>query len=202
MRARVALQTQSLSELEHLVLRRVAGLGDPFSAEALAWYGEQAGLRAKAPTKSTIQYAVRTLRARLLVESDLQTGRFRVSVKVPKTRRQRGIHRMLESFKPVSVETDGITIRALRGGSGPALLLLHGYPQTRAMWHKVAPVLAQSFTVVAADLRGYGDSDKPQGLPDHTNYAKRRMALDQISLMRSLGFENFSVVSHDRGARG
>jgi hypothetical protein len=78
-RARIALQTQGLSELEHLVLRRVAGRGDPFSAEALAWYSEHAGLRAKAPTKSTIQYAVRTLRGRLLVESDLQTGRFRVS---------------------------------------------------------------------------------------------------------------------------
>jgi hypothetical protein len=78
-RARVVLQTQGLSELEHLVLRRVAGRGDPFSAEALAWYSEQVGVRAKAPTKSTIQYAVRTLRGRLLVESDLQTGRFRVS---------------------------------------------------------------------------------------------------------------------------
>lgn len=78
-RARIALQTQDLSELEHLVLRRVAGRGDPFSAEALAWYGEQADRRVKAPTKSTIQYAVRSLRARLLVESDSQTGRFRVS---------------------------------------------------------------------------------------------------------------------------
>lgn len=78
-RARVALLTQGLSDLEYLVLRRVAGRGDPFSAEALAWYSEQAGLRAKPPTKSTIQYAVRALRARLLVESDTQTGRFRVS---------------------------------------------------------------------------------------------------------------------------
>jgi len=78
-RARVALQTQGLSELERLVLRRVAGRGDPFSAEALAWYGEQSGPRAKAPTKSAIQYAMRTLRTRLLVESDSQTGRFQVS---------------------------------------------------------------------------------------------------------------------------
>lgn len=78
-RARVVLQTQVLSELEHLVLRRVASRGDPFSAEALAWYGEQTSLRAKAPTKSAIQYAVRTLRTRLLIESDSQTGRFRVS---------------------------------------------------------------------------------------------------------------------------
>lgn len=108
---------------------------------------------------------------------------------------------MFENFEPVLVATDGVRIRALRGGSGPPLLLLHGHPQTRAIWHQLAPVLAESFTVVAADLRGYGDSDKPPGLPDHSNYAKRRMAQDQIDLMASLGFDRFSLVAHDRGAR-
>ncbi|ALK34002.1 alpha/beta fold hydrolase [Burkholderia plantarii] len=109
---------------------------------------------------------------------------------------------MFDDFAPVSVETDdGITIRALRGGRGPALLLLHGHPQTRAIWHRVAPVLAREFTVVAADLRGYGDSDKPAGLPDHANYAKRRMARDQVELMRALGLARFDVLAHDRGAR-
>ncbi len=108
---------------------------------------------------------------------------------------------MFDDFKPVQVETDGITIHAWQGGSGPALLLLHGHPQTRAIWHRVAPVLARDFTVIAADLRGYGDSGKPQGLPDHSNYSKRRMAQDQVDLMRALGFARFDVLAHDRGAR-
>lgn len=108
---------------------------------------------------------------------------------------------MFDAFEKVPAVIDGIDIHAIRGGSGPALLLLHGHPQTHAIWHKVAPVLAQHFTVVAADLRGYGDSGKPVGLPDHSNYSKRRMALDQVELMRTLGFEAFSVLAHDRGAR-
>src|SRR6202022_966483 len=82
---------------------------------------------------------------------------------------------------------DDIDIHAVIGGNGPALLLLHGHPQTHAIWHKVAPTLAQHFTVIAADLRGYGDSGKPQGEPDHSNYSKRRMAADQVSLMRAHG---------------
>ena len=94
-----------------------------------------------------------------------------------------------------------IYINAIVGGSGPALLLLHGHPQTLAMWHKVAPTLAKHFTVVAADLRGYGDSSKPAGLPDHSNYSKRVMAQDQLTLMRHLGFESFALLAHDRGAR-
>ncbi|MGH8781733.1 alpha/beta fold hydrolase [Paraburkholderia sp.] len=106
-----------------------------------------------------------------------------------------------EAFEAFAVETDGIAIRGVRGGSGPALLLLHGHPQTHAIWHKVAPALAQSFTVIAADLRGYGDSGKPPGLPDHSNYAKRRMAQDQVDLMRALGHDTFSVIGHDRGGR-
>lgn len=96
---------------------------------------------------------------------------------------------------------NGIEIAATIGGSGPPLLLLHGHPQTRAIWHKVAPTLAQRYTLVAADIRGYGDSSKPAGLPDHANYAKRAMAQDQVTLMRTLGFERFLVLAHDRGAR-
>jgi haloacetate dehalogenase len=87
------------------------------------------------------------------------------------------------------------------GGDGPPLLLLHGYPQTRLMWRHVAPALARRFTVVAADLRGYGASSKPPGDPDHAAYAKRAMAADQVGLMRGLGFARFAVVGHDRGAR-
>ena len=87
------------------------------------------------------------------------------------------------------------------GGSGPPLLLLHGYPQTHVEWHKIAPRLAQRFTVVMTDLRGYGDSSKPPDGENHANYSKRAMALDQVEVMRSLGFERFAVVGHDRGAR-
>ncbi len=96
---------------------------------------------------------------------------------------------------------DGIEIAATIGGSGPPLLLLHGHPQTRAIWHKVAPTLAQHYTLVAADIRGYGDSSKRAGLSDHANYAKRAMAQDQVTLMRTLGFDRFLVLAHDRGAR-
>jgi haloacetate dehalogenase len=105
---------------------------------------------------------------------------------------------MFEGFRNVSTKVDGIRIHAVQGGRGPALLLLHGHPQTHAIWHKVAPALAEHFTVIAADLRGYGDSGKPAGAADHANYAKRRMALDQIELMRGLGHESFAVMGHDR----
>jgi haloacetate dehalogenase len=108
---------------------------------------------------------------------------------------------MFEGFTDASATIDGIRIHAVTGGRGPALLLLHGHPQTRAIWHKVAPALAERFTVVAADLRGYGDSGKPQGAADHSNYAKRRMALDQLELMRKLGHPSFAVLAHDRGGR-
>ena len=96
---------------------------------------------------------------------------------------------------------DGVAIDALVGGQGNPLLLLHGHPQTRAIWHKVAASLALRHTVVLADLRGYGDSAKPAGLPDHSNYSKRAMALDQVRLMQALGFDRFDVLAHDRGAR-
>ncbi|OWY27042.1 alpha/beta fold hydrolase [Herbaspirillum robiniae] len=108
---------------------------------------------------------------------------------------------MLEGFNDVSSTVDGIRIRAVKGGQGPALLLLHGHPQTLMIWHKVLPQLARHFTVVASDLRGYGDSDKPEGDAGHANYSKRRMALDQIGLMRALGHPEFAVIGHDRGGR-
>ncbi|HUP96805.1 MAG TPA: alpha/beta hydrolase [Usitatibacter sp.] len=98
---------------------------------------------------------------------------------------------------------DGIDIHAAVGPrrAGPALLLLHGYPQTHAIWHKVALRLAERFNVVASDLRGYGDSGKPASTPDHAPYSKRVMAADQVALMRSLGHEKFFVAGHDRGGR-
>jgi haloacetate dehalogenase len=108
---------------------------------------------------------------------------------------------MFEGFADVSTAVEGIEIHAIRGGRGPALLLLHGHPQTHVIWHKVAPALVERFTVVAADLRGYGDSGKPAGAADHSNYSKRRMALDQVELMRSQGFSSFAVIGHDRGGR-
>src|SRR4029434_8882937 len=87
------------------------------------------------------------------------------------------------------------------GGEGPPLLMLHGYPETHTMWHKIAPRLAQDFTVVAADLRGYGDSGKPAGDAEHLQYSKRGMAQDQVEVMQQLGFDSFALVGHDRGAR-
>jgi haloacetate dehalogenase len=108
---------------------------------------------------------------------------------------------MFEGFKQSDIETDGATIRTLVGGDGPPLLLLHGYPQTHVMWHKIAGRLAEDFTVVLTDLRGYGDSSKPETTPDHSPYSFRAMANDQVSVMRSLGFESFAVAGHDRGAR-
>jgi len=105
-------------------------------------------------------------------------------------------------FRAMQVEVDPtVTINAIVGGSGPPLLLLHGHPQTHAIWHRVAPRLAEHFTVVACDLRGYGDSSKPQGAPDHANYSKRAMAADMVTVMQSLGFATFRVLAHDRGAR-
>ncbi len=95
----------------------------------------------------------------------------------------------------------GITIRAASAGHGPPLLLLHGHPQTHVTWHKVAPRLAERFHVVAADLRGYGDSSKPDGGERHVAYSKRAMAADQVAVMRAFGHERFAVVGHDRGGR-
>src|ERR687894_2733039 len=100
---------------------------------------------------------------------------------------------MFEGFERVRVETERASINAVRGGEGPPVLLLHGYPQTLAMWHLVAPRLAERFTIVATDLRGYGDSSKPEGGEDHGGYSKRAMALDQVGVMRELGFDSFAV---------
>jgi haloacetate dehalogenase len=108
---------------------------------------------------------------------------------------------VFEGFRHERIRANGVEIAAVVGGSGPPLLLLHGYPQTHAIWHKVAPRLAQRFTVVATDLRGYGDSSKPATTPGHAPYSKREMALDQMQAMRGLGFERFFLVGHDRGAR-
>ena len=108
---------------------------------------------------------------------------------------------LFPGFKTARVQTSGATINVVVGGSGPALLLLHGAPQTHAIWHKVAPELAKDYTVIGADLRGYGDSSKPEGGPNHVNYSKRAMALDQVEVMKHFGFTRFAVVGHDRGAR-
>jgi haloacetate dehalogenase len=108
---------------------------------------------------------------------------------------------MFEGFERKRIATSGTEINLVVGGSGPGLLLLHGYPQTHVIWHKVAPVLAEKFTVVATDLRGYGDSGKPATDAAHTPYSKREMARDQAEVMSALGVETFAVVGHDRGAR-
>lgn len=104
-------------------------------------------------------------------------------------------------FEARRIRSNGVTINLATAGQGPPLLMLHGYPQTHSMWHRVAPELARRHTVVCADLRGYGDSSKPEGAPDHSNYSKREMALDMVGVMRALGHERFHLVGHDRGAR-
>ncbi len=108
---------------------------------------------------------------------------------------------LLPGFRTVRIDTGGAEIHTAIGGSGPPLLLLHGNPLTHVSWHKIAPSLAKSFTVVAPDLRGYGDSSKPEGGPDHAAYTFRAMGDDNIAVMKELGFNRFSVAGHDRGAR-
>lgn len=108
---------------------------------------------------------------------------------------------MFEAFTLDRIELDEITVRARVGGSGPPLLLLHGHPQTHVMWHRVAPALAARFTVVAPDLRGYGQSTAPPAKSDHSTGSKRAMARDAIQLMGRLGFSRFGVAGHDRGGR-
>ncbi|MBZ2209656.1 alpha/beta fold hydrolase [Massilia soli] len=109
---------------------------------------------------------------------------------------------LLPGFIPSDVEVEpGVQIHTVIGGSGPPLLLLHGHPQTHVIWHKVVPSLCERFTVVACDLRGYGDSSRPRGDAAHGNYSKRTMAADVLAVMRSLGFTRFLVMAHDRGAR-
>ncbi len=109
---------------------------------------------------------------------------------------------MFDNFTKTRIKANGVSINLVHGGEGPALLLLHGYPQTHVEWHKIAPKLAEHYTVVAPDLRGYGDSEKPPASKgDLSVYCKRTTAQDQVEVMAELGFESFHVVGHDRGAR-
>jgi len=108
---------------------------------------------------------------------------------------------MFDGFDEFKIQTSGAQIHGVKRGSGPPLLLLHGYPQTHFIWHKIAPQLAENFTVIVTDLRGYGDSSKPDGGADHEQYSKRVMANDQVEVMARLGFDHFHVAGHDRGGR-
>jgi haloacetate dehalogenase len=108
---------------------------------------------------------------------------------------------LFPGFTQRRIATRGAEIDCVVGGTGPPLLLLHGYPQTHAMWHRIAPQLAEQFTVVCSDLRGYGDSSKPDGGERSVNYSKRAMAADQVEVMRALGFGRFRLAGHDRGGR-
>lgn len=108
---------------------------------------------------------------------------------------------MFEGFERRQIDTGEVTINVLVGGNGPPVLLLHGFPQTSAMWAQIAPYLARRHSVVAADLRGYGDSSKPACAPDNANYSFRAMARDQVAAMQALGFERFHAIGHDRGGR-
>jgi haloacetate dehalogenase len=108
---------------------------------------------------------------------------------------------MLESFEAAEIQTGETVIFTRRLGSGPPVLLLHGFPQTHVMWRSVAPLLARRFTVVCADLRGYGRSGCPASTPDHASYTKRAMARDMVTVMGQLGFSRFSIAAHDRGGR-
>jgi haloacetate dehalogenase len=108
---------------------------------------------------------------------------------------------LLDTFDRRTITTPLTEIAVRVAGSGPGLLLLHGYPQTGVMWHRIAPRLAERFTTVIPDLRGYGASGKPNGEPGGALYSKRVMAVDQVAVMAELGFERFAVVGHDRGAR-
>ena len=109
---------------------------------------------------------------------------------------------MFEGFTGFQAQANGVSIYLVHGGHGPPLLLLHGYPQTHVEWHKIAPKLAEHYSVVMPDLRGYGDSEKPPAADDDLSvYCKRTTAEDQVEVMAQLGFRSFHVVGHDRGAR-
>src|SRR5438045_257372 len=108
---------------------------------------------------------------------------------------------MFEGFGRAQIDTSGARIHLRHAGKGPPLLLLHGNPLTHVMWHKIAPRLAEHFTVVATDLRGYGDSSKPPNDEAHMNYSFRSMAKDQVEVMKKLGFDRWFVAGHDRGGR-
>ena len=118
-------------------------------------------------------------------------------------RRFRATHNgpVLDDFIPFDIERDGVRIHGRAGGQGEPLLLLHGHPQTHAIWHRIAPTLARHFTLVMVDLRGYGDSGRPPSDAEHRPYSKREMAQDAMAAMRHHGFDRFGVLAHDRGAR-
>lgn len=106
-----------------------------------------------------------------------------------------------KDFEKIKIDTQDAQIHVAVGGDGPALVLLHGYPETHLMWRKIAPRLAENYTVICPDLRGYGDSSAPDSSNTHAPYSKRQMANDQIQVLNTLGFENFFLVGHDRGGR-
>lgn len=108
---------------------------------------------------------------------------------------------MFEGFQEHRIKTEDAEIFVLTGGAGPPLLLLHGYPQNHFMWHRVAPLLLDRFSLVIPDLRGYGESEGPPPDPEHVNYSKRAMANDMVAVMAQLGFDRFNVAGHDRGGR-
>jgi haloacetate dehalogenase len=108
---------------------------------------------------------------------------------------------MFEQFTRENIKTSGATVHYVRGGRGYPILLLHGYPETHVCWHLIVPKLAKHFTVICTDLRGFGDSSKPPSDPKHLGYSKRVMAQDQVEVMEHLGFTEFAVIGHDRGAR-
>ncbi|GAA3215384.1 alpha/beta fold hydrolase [Dactylosporangium siamense] len=108
---------------------------------------------------------------------------------------------MFDGFEAFDIGTAGASVHGRVGGEGPPVLLLHGIPETHRMWHRVAPRLADHHTVVVTDLRGYGDSGKPPSTADHEPYSMRAIGADQLEVMRRLGYDTFSVVGHDRGAR-
>src|SRR5262249_6908107 len=110
-------------------------------------------------------------------------------------------HLFPDDFKAFKFKTSGAEINGVIGGKGPPVLLLHRYPQSHGSWSVVAPQLAKNYTVVAADLRGYGDSSKPPSGRDHAGYSKRAMAQDQVEMMKHFGFDRFAAVGHDRGGR-
>ena len=108
---------------------------------------------------------------------------------------------MMKNLKEEIIKSNGVNINVAHGGKGEPLLLLHGYPQTNLMWHKLVPALSEKYYLVCPDLRGYGKSSKPVGLPDHSNYSKRAMSADIIGVMKHFGFEKFIAAGHDRGGR-
>ena len=154
--------------------------------------------------KSDLESASRRVDRRTLLRhvAALTTGAVVGTLRSTQAQQGAGaVDRFFPGFKPFTFDTSGATINGVIGGQGPPLLLLHGAPQSHVSWRLVAPKLAAEYTVIATDLRGYGDSSKPADGENHANYSKRAMALDQVEVMRHFGFERFPVVGHDRGGR-